>query len=397
MSLPTRTVEVQFRPAIWEDVTPYLLAPASVQRGAVRVDSPIIRYEPGKATIRLNNSDRRFDPTHLSGPHTFLGETHVLPMKPIRLRAEWDSVTYDLFRGFVDQWDVSWFEPNYSITTVPATDAFKVLRNRKRSAVTPVGAGEDSGARVTRILDSVGWSAGLRLISTGDSTLQATTLEGDALDELQAVAESEIGELFVDAAGQVRFRNRRATLTESRSNTVQFTFGGSPGSPQPYTARLNTDDATLWNEVRAQRVGGTEQVVGDTASQTAFLPRTFPKNNLLVQTDTETRDWAGWILYVSKNPEVRFDSIEIHAHADPDTLFPVVLGGEIGDRIKIIKHPPGGGFQIEGELFIRGISHDIQQATWITTWYLQSAAKYGSFLVLGHVDLGRLNMNALAY
>ncbi len=91
-----------------------------------------------------------------------------------------------------------------------------------------------------------------RIVSSPRATAlsQATTLEGDALDELQAVAESEIGELYVDGAGQVVFRNRRATLTEARSNTVQFTFGSTPGSPQPYIARLNTDDATLWNDIR---------------------------------------------------------------------------------------------------------------------------------------------------
>src|SRR5690606_2956433 len=102
-------------------------------------------------------------------------------------------------------------------------------------------------------------------------------------------------------------------------------------------------------------------------------------------------------LYVSKEPEVRFDSIEIHAHADPDNLFPQVLGREIGDRIRIIRQPSGGGPAIERDVFIRGVSHTTGPGTWITTWTLQSATKAGSFFTLDNAVLGLLDSNALGY
>lgn len=397
MSTPALVAEVQFTAGVWTDVSAWLKRGIKTRRGSSRVESPIIRYDAGTATIVLNNSDRRFDPTNLAGPYVAAGRSQVTAMRPVRIRAVWDAVTYDVFRGFADQWDVAWFPPNYSETTVPITDGFKVLRNKKRAAVTPVGAGENTGARVTRILDSAGWSATDRVIATGNSTLQATDLEGDALSELQAAAASEIGELYIDGAGRVVFRNRHALLLDTRSNTVQATFGEPSTAFAPFEARLNTDDATLWNEIRAQRTGGVEQLAADTASQTEFLTRTYQVSDLLLEDDSIVGNYAGWILYVSKEPEVRFDSIEIHAHADPTTLFPVVLGREIGDRIKIVRRPPGGGDPIVREVFIRGISHVTGPATWITTWTLQSATKYGSFLVLDHPVLGMLDANALAY
>ncbi len=397
MSLPTRTVEVQFTSGVWTDVSSYLTVPLSTSRGSNRVQSPIVRYQAGTGTVRLKNSDRRFDPTNLAGPYVSGGKSQVTPMRPVRIRATWNAVTYEVWRGFADMWDVEWFDPNYSVTTVQASDGFKVLTNRRRAAVAPVGAGEDTGARVTRILNSAGWPAGDRVIATGDSTLQATDLEGDALSELQAAAESEIGELYIDGAGRVVFRNRSALLLEARSTTVQATFGDPPTVVAPFETKLNTDDATLWNEIRAQRVGGVEQVAGDTASQAEFLTRTYQASNLLLETDTFVESYAGWILYVSKDPEVRFDAIQVHAHADPATLFPQVLGREIGDRIKIVRRPPGGGSAITREVFIRGIAHQVTQATWITTWNLQSATKYGSFFVLDHPVLGLLDQNALAF
>lgn len=381
----------------WTDLTGYGKGGITAKRGSSRVESPIIRYDAGTASCTLNNTDRRFDPTNTSGPYVANGRSQVTPMCPIRLRATWAAVTYDLWRGFVDVWDVDHVADIYSEVTVRATDAFKVLRNKKRPAIAGVGAGEDTGARITRILNSAGWSAAERVIAAGSSTVQATTLEGEALAELQATAESEIGELYIDGSGRLVFRNRQASLLETRSNTVQSTFGQTVGVPTPATAKLNTDDATLWNEIRAKRAGGAEILAGDADSQRAYLARTFQTPDLLLETDTEVEAYAGWILYVSKDPEVRFDSIEIYAHADPATLFPIVLAREIGDRIRIIRRPSGGGSPIQRDVFIRGISHVTTGATWITTWTLQSATKYGSFFTLDNPVLGLLDSNALGY
>lgn len=380
----------------WTNITLTGKRGITTRRGSSRVESPVIRYEAGMATCHVNNTDRRYDPTVLDGVYASGVKSRVTAMRPIRFKATWASVTYDLWRGFVDKWDVDHIADVYSEVTVTASDGFKVLRNRKRAAVAPVGVGELAGARVNRILDSAGWPAADRVIATGNSTLQETTLEGEALAELQAVAVSEIGELYIDSSGRVVFRNRQAIILDARSNTVQATFG-TGGTTTPATAKLVTDDATFYNEIRAQRTGGVEQVANDAASQAEFLVKTYQASSLMLDSDIAAAGYASWILYVSKEPEVRFDTIEIHAHADPATLFPIVLAREIGDRIRIIRQPSGGGSPITRDVFIRGISHVTTGATWITTWTLQSATKYGSFLVLNNSILGRLNENALGF
>ncbi|WP_327047297.1 hypothetical protein OG320_05230 [Microbispora sp. NBC_01189] len=396
MSLPVIAVEVQFASGVWTDVSAWLQAPVSVKRGSTRVESPVIRYEPGVATVRLKNGDRRFDPTHLGGPYVSGGVSQVTAMRPLRIRATYSGDTYNLFRGYIDVWDVDWIATVHSVVTVTATDAFKVLTNKRRSAVDPpVGAGENTGARIARILDSAGWPAPDRVIATGNSTVQATTLAGDALSELQRVAESEIGELYVDGAGRVVFRNRHGLLLDFRSTNVVATFGQSATAPAPFEVRLNTDDATLWNEIIAQRAGGAERTAGDSASQTKNTTRTYQKSDLLLESDVDVGNWAQWILYISKDPETRFDEIKIHVHADPGTFVVPALGREIGDRIQIWRRPPGGGSPIVRDCFIRGINHEVTQATWITTWTLQSATRYiSNFFQLGS---GILNSNIVSY
>ncbi|WP_204064183.1 hypothetical protein [Planobispora siamensis] len=325
--------------------------------------------------------------------------TRVLPMRPIRVRATWNSVTYDLFRGYVDTWDIDWEGDYESEANVPATDAFKIFGADSRTALgAPVGAGELSGARVNRILDSLGWSALDRVISTGNSAMQGTTLEGDGLSELQTVADSEIGELYIDGAGRVVFRNRQALVSETRSTTVQATFGGDPGELPYYKVGISYDDTMMANRVKATREGGAEQVAEDTDSIDEFEAHTFERSGLAHVSDGETLSWAQWLLHLGKEPELRFDEITIRPIKDETSLFPQVLSREIGDRIAITRRPPGGGDVVYREVFIRGIEHTIEGGhRWETRWILQSATQVGSFFTLGHATLGVLGQNALVY
>ncbi|MFI0481747.1 hypothetical protein [Actinomadura sp. 9N215] len=384
---------------VWVDVTSWTRA-VSIKRGASRVETPIIQYEAGTLAVTLDNSDRRFDPSNLDGPYVdpINGTTQVTAMRAIRVMATWADTTYELFRGFVDAWDVEWSNPSYSECTVTATDGFKVLSGIDRPAVPEIGAGETTGARIARILDSAGWPSSDRTIAAGDSTVQATTLEGSALAEMQKTADSEIGELYIDAGGRVVFRNRTALITDHRSTDPQAVFGDGGGGELPYEDLfISTDDATFFNAVRVTRAGGTEQSVTDSASQAVYYPRTFkPSEDLILVTDADALNYAQWILHVSRDPELRFVELTVNPRSDPATLFPHSLGRGLGDRITVIRRPPGGG-TITRDQFIRGIAHEFSPKYWRTKWTLQSAEKFGSFFTLDHAELGRLDSNALAY
>lgn len=367
----------------------------TTHRGSSRAEA-IVRPEAGTSSTTLKDISRNYDPTNLSGLYVSAGVTQVVPMVIARHRAAWAGVSYSLWHGFADSFQVSYApKGNYSEVTVTASDGFKVLQANNRAAVGAVGAGEDAGARVTRILNSAGWNASDRVIDVGDTTLQATTLAGDALTELLLVCDSELGEMYIDGSGRFVFRHRNAVLEDTRSNTSQATFGDGAGELQYQDITTEYDDQQLVNQVRIGRVGGTAQQADDAASQTKYLTHTYENTSLLMQSDAVALEFAQFLLFQNKDPELRFSEITVHPQRDPDNLYPQVLGREIGDRITINLRPDNGD-AISRDVIIRGITHTVTRTTWETKWALQSATK-SQFLVLDHPTLGKLDANALAY
>ena len=336
----------------------------------------------------------------LSGLVTATGGTLVKPMRPVRVRAIWNGTTYDLFRGYVDSWDITWQDPNWSEVTVPCTDAFKIFSNIDRTAVASVGSGEGTGTRIGRILDGIGWSASLRDIDTGDVVVQATTLEGNAMEEMLLTAETEAGELYMTTDGKVFFRDRSGVNDDTRSNTTNATFGDGGGSELPYAdLTFSNDDTQLFNRVIITRAGSASpQQVDDTSSQAEFLLRSFERSDLIMTTDGAALNYAQYVLSRSAQPELRFDQVTIKPQRDESNLFPQVFNRLIGDRITVRRRPPGGGTMIEQDCLIRGIEHEIVPGgPWITRWTLQSTAAAGSFFIIGHATQGRLDQNPLGF
>ncbi len=383
---------------VWTDITPYVQGVAT-HRGASRVQGPVVRYEAGTCTIILDNSDRRFDPTNLDGPYVVAGVTEIMPMRAVRVRASYydgsSTVIYDIWRGTADSWKITYAEGNtFSNAILTASDGFKVLANNERVAVGAVGASENSGARVTRILDSAGWPALDRVIATGDTTLQATTLSGAALTELFLVADTEIGDLYIDGAGRVVFRNRTTSLEAALGST----FTDNSSDARPYVnVELEYDDTGVANDVHISRTGGTQQVASDATSQASFLVQSYERTDLLMETDAVALSYAQFLLHLAKDAELRFSTMEVNPRKNPSVLFPEMLGMEIGDRIQVERTPPGGGDTIVREVFIRGIDWLITPEEWKTATALQSASRY-NFLVLDDATLDTLDSgNALAY
>src|SRR6266545_4842288 len=94
----------------WINITPYLME-FQVKRGR---QAELDMIDTGTMTVKLNNSDRRFDPTNTSGPHY----PFVLPVRQIRLRITLGGATYPLFRGFVDSWPQTWEGPYVGFSVV---------------------------------------------------------------------------------------------------------------------------------------------------------------------------------------------------------------------------------------------------------------------------------------
>lgn len=379
----------------WVDVTSYVRE-GQISRGSSRLEGIYARAEAGKATVVLDNRDGRFDPLNLAGPYVAGGVSQVQPMRAFRIRAD----GHDLFRGFVDAWT-----PGYpvagkdAVTVLTGTDGTKVLAGIDLEAVAPVGAGEDAGARIDRILDAAGWPDDLRDLDVGLTTLQATDLGAAAWSEVLLTADTEIGEVYFDGSGALVFRNRDAVRSEARSSTPQAVFGDDDLDPGelPYAdIGIANDDEQLANLVRIQRVGGVEQIAQDVVSQARYLVRTFERSDLLLETDAEAADYAAFVLELLKTPEPRFEGLVLAPQKDPAALYPHALGRELGDRITVRLRPPGG-YTLERDVLIRGIAHAWTTASWSTSWALQDTSRFDQFLTLDSAEFGLLDTARLAY
>jgi hypothetical protein len=124
--IPSATVEfgtggVNYRQlpdgVTWLDVTDRLRY-ATIVRGRQQL---LGRTSPGSLSLLLDNRDGALNPANPSG----LG---FLPGAPVRVRAEWENVTYDRYYGFIDTITPTYPSVDFdAVVTVQCTDLFKYL------------------------------------------------------------------------------------------------------------------------------------------------------------------------------------------------------------------------------------------------------------------------------
>jgi hypothetical protein len=263
--------------------------------------------------------------------------------------------------------------------------------------------GQRSDLMVAAMLDAVGWPAADRLLDTGVSTLADAVISGQtsAFQLLTKIADSENGVLFVNASGQVVFQNR---YRRGQTGTAVATFSDTPtGAQLPYSDLLPSDDDTqFYNEVIVTAAGGIAQVARDTASIAEYWISTLQRTDTLIATDTEANSAALFLLAQKNPPATRVPAIVLRGILDPSRLWPQLLTRQIGDRIRTIKHPRGGGL-IDQDAYIEQVQatlkRDERSGAIDVVWQWQlSPATVAGYWVLGDATWGVLGVTTrLAY
>jgi Putative Ig domain len=215
----------------WTDISKFVRS-GRVIRASTRVQGPLRTYQAGTGSVDLDNADGRFDSANLSGPYVTGGVSNIRPMVPLRVRAIFGSVAYNVFSGFADTWqeDPVTYDAGWSQVTVSGSDGFKVLAGITLPPAPQTGNNQPSGSRIRKILTDAGWFTDHRRIDDGNTVLQGTVYGDTVLNLLQLAADTEIGELYIDGGGNLTFRERQAVLTDTRSTTPQAVFGDLPGT-----------------------------------------------------------------------------------------------------------------------------------------------------------------------
>lgn len=365
MAWPQISIEIDFAHGpltalasnTWVDITAYVIS-FSTRRG--RSDA-LGRMEAGTATVVLDNSDRRFDPTFASGAYY----PNVVPMKKIRISAVSSAVTYRLFVGHISSWPPDWPGGLNATTTISIVDAFTFFASVKLNGAY---ANEFCNWSIDTWLTNIGWPAADRTLYNAASQIQSGTFVNvQALTHFQNVADVESGLFFMGADGKAIFQDRYYRLTNSLSSAA--TFDDAAGSTLPWLRTSSTyDDSQIWNEVRITRTGGTEQVATDTTSQAAYFTRTLTRT-LPMLTDGEALSLAQYLVGVYANPIFRFTSVTLDGLM-ADTLWPHILGRAISERITVSESPPPIGVAITADCYIESIAHEVRATEEGTFWYM---------------------------
>lgn len=217
---------------------------------------------------------------------------------------------------------------------------------RINSALIDGRASELSSTRIQRKLNSVTWR-GPRIVNSTPVGLSAEPAPtGSVADTVSEIAGYEDSLIFVDAAGQLQFRNRilayqqqpRAVLGENTSaGEIPYQPGMTP-SFNP-TVLYNSVKVDNTHDTGFGTVGTTTFVAVDDVSGTRYNPRTLPRSARYFN-DISGRDMAWWWLAKYAYPQLRVETVTIEASAAPDR-WPFVLSVEVGDLLTLMKRQIG--------------------------------------------------------
>tara|TARA_R110000765_G_scaffold388484_1_gene480803 strand:+ start:576 stop:1814 length:1239 start_codon:yes stop_codon:yes gene_type:complete len=365
--------------SVYEDVYSDLRS-FQMSRGRSR---ELEQYQAGTGLVVLDNLSRNYDPLNLSGDHVDGGVTQIQPGRRIRVQATHPttSVVYDLFFGTIREWDLDYPDGYDATASAHFSDSMTDLARTSVTVTTTAGL---SGVAAAEILDAANFS---RIeVDGGIAQLQATAFSGThALAALQRTATSDQGAVYVDHSGFVQYDDRHALLTETRSNTSQFTFGAA-GLPI-LSVGMDYSSDLIKNAVAATRSGGSKQSASDAASIILYGENAYALTNMMLATDADALTTAEYILSGYAYPDVRIRSVTL-APQESAALMTAALSLELRDRVTVTFQPPGGGAAISQELFVERIRHNIAPNSQMSTQLTFSSTETSFGWTLGVSELG---------
>lgn len=231
--------------------------------------------------------------------------------------------------------------------------------------------GQDTGARVSSMLDLIDWDSSARQVDVGISNLGPANYESSgALAYLQDLEATEAGRLFVDESGNVVFKSRHSLLLDSNSATAVATFDDRATANRYSDVEFSSGYDLVYNVVKVSAIGGVEQTVQDDTSIATYGPKVLSLGQLLWRTPNEARAIADWLLYRFKDAAPRVTRLVLRPRPTPNTIWARALGLQLGDRIAVKRIPQGVGSTINLSNYIESVSHsfDAVAREWETTF-----------------------------
>jgi hypothetical protein len=415
------------------DVTNYVRS-VTIRRGRSR---ELDRFSTGTASVVFNNEDRRFDPLYSAGP--YFGQ-----IRP-RLRVSVVRDEISLFDGLIEDWNLDYDLSGKSDASISCVDGLALLAQTALNEFT--NAQQTPSERITSVITrpEVSYS-GATNFDPGFNVMQADTVavNTDTLTYLDKVVATDLGRLFVDGAGVLRYRDR----TSGISSSPQVVFASES---DPYVQQLSTlSDSTLWfdaaeplplrvdadakaqvilqdavlffdasspdyvapvvpfsdvavelgseflfNRIQITRAGGVVQIAVDDDSVTTYGVRTYSADGLLFLGDSETLEFADFLSTLYSQPDVRVAGHTVLLHGLNTTTRRYMQRLEIGDVVRTVWTPNNVGQAFDSLSLVEGIEHAIDVDTHTLKVQLTPFSAEG--FILDDPNRGLLDTSELTY
>jgi hypothetical protein len=354
------------------------------------------QFQTGNLSMRIVDLNGDFNPQNTASPYYGL----LNPMRKVQISATYLGVTYSIFSGFITGYNTS--TPKYVgdvvYTTITAVDAMRLLTNALVTTVTGAVAGEDTGTRIGRVLDTIAWPASMRSIATGQTTVQADPgTTRSALAACQTLEITEYGAFYIDPSGVVTFKNRDYCTTSVSGTPIYFNDNGTNISY--FNALWVLNDAQVINQASITATGLATQTAINQASIDKFFVHSYTQTNLLMQTTTDALDNAQAYVASRAETSIRCDAITLDLYTDNYTAgVTAALDLDYFDPISITTTQPGTGSttsSITKTFQVFGVQHQITPNSWKATFTTLEPIIDG--FILDSSLYGLLDTNTLSY
>jgi hypothetical protein len=345
-------------------------------------------YEAGTCTVRIYDQTGRFNPQNTSSD--LYG--YLTPLRKLRISATYGGTDYYIFSGYTTDYVYSYDQAeNVSYVDINASDAFRLFNLAAITTVTDSSAGQDTGTRIDKILNTVQFPTSMRTIDTGNSLTQADPATSrTSLAAIQNCEFSEQGAFYISPEGNAIFKNRNNTMKSAGGTPISFNqTGGIPYKNLVFAF----DDKLIVNEANVTRIGGTKQTKSNAASIATYFPHTVTYQQLVVDTDTEAANIAAIFVATRATTTIRIDQMTIDLN-DPAVPNGTILGLDYFDNVLISNIQPDGS-TITKNLQIQGVNWNITPNAW-TGNFITLEPLTDSFLI-GNSTYGVLGDDILSY
>lgn len=354
------------------------------------------QFQTGTATVVLADQLGYWNPQNTASP--YYGQ--LLPLRKIQISAvnPDTGLTSYLFSGYITSYNYRQSQDvgEVSTTTLTALDATQLLTLATVSTVTGAVAGETTGARFTRILDTISWPSGMRDIDTGLTTVQADPgTARTASTALQTVANTEFGAFYISPEGNVVFQDRTVTATSVAGTPTAFVDSGA--GIRYSNAEFKLDDSQIFNQANVTATGLATQTNTDATSVATYFLHSYDITGLLMQTTTEADNWSKAMVASRKDTTIRCDSITLNLNTPSYTSgITAALTLDYFDPITVTQTQPGSS-SITKTLQIFGVTHSINylNQSWFTRF--TTAEPIIDAFILDSSLYGVLDQNVLSY